>query len=752
MTCLEGTARQAVEGLAMTDKNCGIAIDLLMERFGKEDAIKQALHKELRELKKPDSSAGGLRRFLMRLERLCRQLEEFGEELNSNEILFNLQAKLPADVQNDVVKAKQEATVWNTGAFRATLSSIVDLKEEVERTIVSERSKSSTRHDSRSTPQPSTKPPKASAVFASVVKTKPKASQKCHFCRINGHWSTECRKFGTFELRSERVKELQLCFRCLAAGHMSSECRSSRSKCYNCDSQQHHTSLCRQPKRPEPQKAKTANEPRLDSGKPNTPKAKNKPNKASSNVFSVSTNAAASNEPSEKSEWYTVGGVHVGQIGEDGEGTDGNALLLTKRVPVFNCTDAADAQSKEATLFLDCGSHKSFIREDLAESLGLKAGGQKMLRVSTITTKEPEEILCNRYEVGVRLKDGDEFKKLDLYGLKKIVGRVPVVDVKPLTSSHPKGHRWKLQLFPVPDADLLIGADHFWSFQVRQVDELKDGINVIDSEVSYMVTGTLPPEVQAKVLTVNVSAIAVSEDEGDAEAHAQVVSAIAAVLEEHSDIDDEYVPFVVFDHPTKRNYEVFWRTDLFGIGDDPLLNDDEVAEKQYAENVKHNGRRYQVPYLWKSSRPKLPNTRPMCKKQLNSQWHALRKEPGALEKIDAIFKTQLEQQIIEIPDGPAGDLDYCLPWLVVRTPHKTTPLRIVYDASARLKGYQSLNDQMYRGPVILPELPGLIMALRTGEIVVQGDVEKAFLSLNTSSRSRRNQVLVAERHPQAALR
>lgn len=97
-TCLEGPAKQTIEGLSLTDKNYGIAIDLLKERFGKEDAIKQALHKELRELKKPDSSAAGLRRFLQRLERLCRQLEEFGEELDSNEILFNLQAKLPTDI------------------------------------------------------------------------------------------------------------------------------------------------------------------------------------------------------------------------------------------------------------------------------------------------------------------------------------------------------------------------------------------------------------------------------------------------------------------------------------------------------------------------------------------------------------------------------------------------------------------------------------------------------------------------------
>lgn len=72
---LEGPAKLAIEGLSLTDGNYTIAVDLLKERFGKEDAIRQALHKELRELPKPDSSAHGLRRFVQRLERLCRQLE-----------------------------------------------------------------------------------------------------------------------------------------------------------------------------------------------------------------------------------------------------------------------------------------------------------------------------------------------------------------------------------------------------------------------------------------------------------------------------------------------------------------------------------------------------------------------------------------------------------------------------------------------------------------------------------------------------
>lgn len=142
-------------------------------------------------------------------------------------------------------------------------------------------------------------------------------------------------------------------------------------------------------------------------------------------------------------------------------------------MPVFDCSVHSDARSRDATVFLDCGSQKSFIREDLAKSLGLKPVGYKMLCLSTITTKEPEKGLCSRYEVGVRLKDNDQFTKVVAYGVEKLIGSIPVVDVKPITSAHPKGHRWKLQMQSVPDVDLLIGNDHYWASELGKLTSLR---------------------------------------------------------------------------------------------------------------------------------------------------------------------------------------------------------------------------------------------------------------------------------------
>ena len=47
-----------------------------------------------------------------------------------------------------------------------------------------------------------------------------------------------------------------------------------------------------------------------------------------------------------------------------------------------------------------------------------------------------------------------------------------------------------------------------------------------------------------------------------------------------------------------------------------------------------------------------------------------------------------------------------------------------------------LNDCLYRGPITLPDLCGVLLRLRTYVIVILADVEKAFLQIGIQKQDR----------------
>ena len=67
----------------------------------------------------------------------------------------------------------------------------------------------------------------------------------------------------------------------------------------------------------------------------------------------------------------------------------------------------------------------------------------------------------------------------------------------------------------------------------------------------------------------------------------------------------------------------------------------------------------------------------------------------------------------------------------------TTKLRVVYDASAKTEAEsKSLNESLYRGPVLLQDLCGILLRFRLHIIAIVSDIEKAFLQICLQPRER----------------
>uniref|UniRef100_A0A914P5R2 Integrase zinc-binding domain-containing protein n=1 Tax=Panagrolaimus davidi TaxID=227884 RepID=A0A914P5R2_9BILA len=167
-----------------------------------------------------------------------------------------------------------------------------------------------------------------------------------------------------------------------------------------------------------------------------------------------------------------------------------------------------------------------------------------------------------------------------------------------------------------------------------------------------------------------------------------------------------------------------------GITDRSLTNgDDEAALKQLEESLKFEGNRYYISWPFKAAHPPLPSNAGLSIARLRSNVIQFQKNTDLWNQAQKIIDDQVNHGIIEVaPSKPQGSVVHYLPHHFVIKPQKTTTkVRMVFNGSAKAPNCApSLNECMYRGPIDMPEIPGLLFRLRTSAILLTGDIEKAF--------------------------
>ena len=84
---LTGRAMDVISGLELTNKNYSIAIQLLKERYGKDQRIIDAHHAQLMNMPTVSNQTSSLRSFYDTMERHLRTLSSLGEEINNKFLL-----------------------------------------------------------------------------------------------------------------------------------------------------------------------------------------------------------------------------------------------------------------------------------------------------------------------------------------------------------------------------------------------------------------------------------------------------------------------------------------------------------------------------------------------------------------------------------------------------------------------------------------------------------------------------------------
>jgi len=176
------------------------------------------------------------------------------------------------------------------------------------------------------------------------------------------------------------------------------------------------------------------------------------------------------------------------------------------------------------------------------------------------------------------------------------------------------------------------------------------------------------------------------------------------------------------------------------VGLEPQEAGDKEVWKDFERTIQCVNQRYKVALPWKPEVLLFLESNYMnAFKRFQSTLKKLREVPEKMKRYHANIMNLAATDIIEeVPDPSItqGVLHY-LPHQVIVNPNKPTKIRIVYDGSARpRRGALSINDCLFRGPVLLPHIAGVLLRCRFYPYIMACDIEKAFLQIEIREEDR----------------
>ena len=258
----------------------------------------------------------------------------------------------------------------------------------------------------------------------------------------------------------------------------------------------------------------------------------------------------------------------------------------------------------------------------------------------------------------------------------------------------------------VAEIDLLIGADQIGKFFTGKIrrGEYANGPIASETILGWVLSGPMPSRKKTTLSSVNF-----------------VSTHVLRVAAELPSVENEKQP--------EELLHRLW--DLESIG----ITDKETVHESFERNVSFEKGRYHVKLPLKEKHDILPDNYDLSLARLDSQVKRLRQEPSLFEEYNQIFKEQLSQGIVEKvedsnEDSVPGTTHYLPHQAVVRKDATTTKVRVVYDASAKVKPKcPSLNDCVHTGPSLATDILKVLLGFRARRIGIVADIEKAFLNI-----------------------
>lgn len=767
--CLIGPPLNLLKPLPLTDASYQEAIQLLKDTYGTPDEISRTLFHSLRQLPTvfthggPDALCTQLRLFVDQFDILYLQMLEQNFDANSLSVQLELESKLPPNILEEILKAKESEPAWSTDSLRTTLKTILKRKEGVK--AIKEQNKDSKlkppqtpghsrsgyHHPSFSDPIQNNSPHSSlTFVTTSPAKRNLKPKLPCLFCGAEQHFASYCPIYNDLSSRQNKIKQLGRCFKCLQMGHVSGNCPKPAicSKCHN----PHPRPLCPSsinqfgtkpniPKKPPskfsstnfsqpgpgptpisvgpslfPSYASTMPTPAFypmyypqpyDSYKMPGPSTQTPQHNAVLTMPPAPSNAhplpihspvvAQRKTMSSQQTKDPVQQTNTSIVNSPNTSANRSALpvlLKCAKARIFNPNDPSLFES--ALILLDDASTHSYIQRNLAKILNLSLSPNNM-NLGVFNNPEYKTTPSFSTTFGIQLVNGKSLI-INAHTLDYLTQPTNILHFSPHLLTHGVETIDRIdRASPV----VLLGADFYYELEPTPLQRLPSGYTLIHTLLGHIVAG-------------------------------KAFSSSKPLCHQINFCQQN-------DNPPIIPPADYFTLESIGVREDPSdLNNDEVHQK-FLKNLKFIDNRYQISLPFKSNPETLPipSNFGLAWGRLRSTLNFLKSKPDLLKKYNSIIDEQIKLNIIE----PVKNYNFFTPPLCY-LPHQPVirqdkgKIRIVFDGSAHTAQNLSINDCLYAGPLILPNLVGILLRFRIPKYVIVSDIEKAFLQISIDPNNR----------------
>ncbi|GFU77929.1 integrase catalytic domain-containing protein [Trichonephila clavipes] len=367
--------------------------------------------------------------------------------------------------------------------------------------------------------------------------------------------------------------------------------------------------------------------------------------------------------------------------------TYGNKCVLLNTFMIF--VKSADGYRIKLRGLLDNASTICVLREDIARKLGFKfkSANQSITGINGITQS-------SKYSANIEVSNRDYTfaRKVQFSILPKITDAIPVSKLNISDLNIPASIALADSNFHMPgQIDILIGSKLFFEILNPEQHYLQEG-NVIlqNTKFGYLVTGTLPQSQQ------QANCCLISEPSLDI--------TVKKFFELESLPDDSK-------EITKSEEEIY-------------------CEEHFVSTYKRDktGRFIVRLPIKENAETLLGYSKENAIKRLNGIWEKLNKNNtmGTLYK-EFMNEYELLGHMEEIKNETLDKINDYIPHHSVYKPDKTsTPLRVVFDASAKTTSGFSLNSILLNGGIIQQDLFSIVSRFRKHEYAFSADIKKMY--------------------------